>query len=135
MIATTTMLVEGRYWYDFLVIAWIVAFFLIECVLLFRNTLIGWAMTAKCLTLAGVFFWTLIHPPPLAPESVTQEKVVIYLLLTFVLGFVIAVLIWMRLHNETVVVSSTESAYPIGRWRNDAYAHPSTNHDHDNAGD
>lgn len=107
------MVIEGRYWYDFVVVAWVIAFFLIECALLFRNTLIGWAMTLKCLTLAGVFFWTIINPPPLPPESVTQEKVVIYLVLVGVLGFTIAVLISMRLRHETVIAVDKDADYPL----------------------
>jgi hypothetical protein len=100
----STLVVYGRYWYDFLTIAWVVGFFLIECLLLFRSSVIGWAMTAKCLMLAGIFSWTLINPPPLRPESVALDAVVIRSLLIGVLGYVIAVLLWMRWQRETVVV-------------------------------
>jgi hypothetical protein len=99
-----TLIVYGRYWYDFLAIAWIVGFFLIEMLLLFRSSLIGWAMTMKCLVLAGVFGWAMMNPPPLVTESVTQEKVVTYTLLITVLGYVIFVLLWMRYRRLTVVV-------------------------------
>lgn len=94
----------GRWWYDFTTIAWIVGFFLIEMLLLFRNSLIGWAMTAKCLTLAAVFGWALLHPGPLLPEEVTIDTIVVRSALIGVLGFVIAVLIGMRILRLTVVV-------------------------------
>lgn len=106
-----TLVVYGRYWYDFFTLAWVIAFFLIEMVLLFRSTLIGWAMTAKCLALAGVFFFALTHPAAaLPPEDVTLESVAVRVMLIVVLGFVIAVLIWMRLRRETVVVGKNGSA-------------------------
>ena len=94
----------GRYWYDFLTIVWVVGFFLLEMMLLFRNTLIGWAMTFKCLALAGVFFYACAHPPPLQPEDISIETASIRAVLIGVLGFVIAILITMRLRRLTVVV-------------------------------
>lgn len=100
-----TLIIDGRWWYDWLTIAWVVGFFLIEMVLLFRNSLLGWAMTAKCLTLAGVFFWSLQHPPPvLLPEEVTLETVTVRGTLIVVLGVVIVILLYMRLKRLTVVV-------------------------------
>lgn len=99
-----TLVTYGRWWYDFLTIAWIVGFFLTEMLLLFRNTLIGWAMTFKCLTLAGVFGYALFNPPPLMPESVTIEAVIIRCVLIGVLGVVITILVVMRLRRLTVVV-------------------------------
>jgi hypothetical protein len=104
VIEPATLVVYGRWWYDTLTIGWIVGFFLIEMLLLFRNSLIGWAMTIKCLTLAGVFGYALVNPGPLLPEHVTIEKVVTYAILIGVLGFVILVLIAMRLRRLTVVV-------------------------------
>lgn len=99
-----TLVVFGRYWYDFLVVSWVVGFFLIECLLLFRSTIIGWAMTAKCLVLAGVFAWALFNPPPLMHESITIEKAGIYSVLIVVLGAVIGILIWMRIMRMVVIV-------------------------------
>lgn len=101
---TATLVVYGRWWYDFLAIAWIVGFFLLEMLLLFRNSLIGWAMTVKCLTLAGVFCWALFHPTPLVTEDVTIEKVVTYAALIAVLGVVIGILLVMRVMRLTVLV-------------------------------
>ena len=100
----STLVIYDRYWYDFLIVVWVVGFFLIEMVLLFRHSLIGWAMTLKCLTLAGVFLWVLVNPPPLGPESLNVQRLTVYLALIFVLGLVIVVLVWMRLNKATVVV-------------------------------
>lgn len=99
-----TMVIMNRYWYDFLTVAWVVAFFLIEMLLLFRNSLLGWAMTSKCLVLAVVFTWAIDNPPPLLPEHITIEAVAIRLLLIVDLGVVIAILIWMRMRRLTVVM-------------------------------
>lgn len=104
MIEPATLVVYGRWWYDFLAVAWIVGFFLVEMLLLFRNSLLGWAMTIKCLTLAGVFFYALSHPAPLLPEEITIEKVLTYSILIGVLGGVILILVTMRLRRLTVVV-------------------------------
>ena len=120
---SATLVVYGRYWYDFLTIAWLVAFFLIEMLLLFRNTLIGWAMTAKCLVLSGVFYWACVNPPPLQPENITIVTAAIRAVLISVLGVVIAILIVMRIRNLTVVVGSAGQNLPIERTlRVDPYA-------------
>lgn len=102
-----TLIIHGRYWYDFMAVASIVTF-LLEMVLLYRNSLIGWAMTAKCLVLAGVFGWALLNPPPITHESVTIEKVVTYTVLIITLGVVIAILAAMRILRMTVIVGPTQ---------------------------
>lgn len=108
-----TLVVYGRYWYDFLTFAWVIAFFLTEMVLLFRNSLLGWAMTAKCLVLAAVFAYAILQPPArLAPEDVTLGAVAIRVALIVVLGAVIAILIAMRLRRETVVVGHVGTNEP-----------------------
>lgn len=100
-----TLVIYGRYWYDFFTLAWVVAFFLIEMLLLFRSTAIGWAMTAKCIALALVFSYAIINPPyPLVAEDVTVGSALVRAVLIIVLGYVIVVLIWMRVRQETVVV-------------------------------
>lgn len=108
-----TLVVYGRYWYDTLTFAVVVAFFLIEMVLLFRNTLLGWSMTAKCLTLAGVFAYALTTPPEvLPPENVTLPAVIIRTTLIGVLTSVIFILVAMRLRKETVVVGRVGTNEP-----------------------
>lgn len=115
----------GRYWYDAFTIACIVGFFLVEMVLLFRNSLIGWAMTAKCLVLAGVFLWAFMNPPPrLPPEDVTIQRVAIYTILIATLGVVILILAVMRLLRMTVVVGrqgavASEPENPHRKWVED----------------
>lgn len=100
-----SLIVYGRYWYDFFTLAWVVGFFLIEMLLLFRNSVLGWAMTAKCIVLAVVFSYAIVHPAyPLPPEEVTFGAVAVRLLLVAVLGFVIAVLLWMRWRRQTIIV-------------------------------
>ncbi len=100
-----TLVVYGRYWYDFLTLAWVIGFFLIEMVLLFRNSLLGWAMTAKCLAVAAVFAYALTMPPVvLPPENVSIGAFLVRSVLIAVLGAVIVILLWMRWRRETVVV-------------------------------
>jgi hypothetical protein len=104
-----TLIIYGRYWYDFLTIAWVMSFFLIEMVLLFRNSLLGWSMTVKCLVLAGVFLFSLVNPPDhLPPEDITIAAVLIRLLLIVVLGWVIVILAVMRLRRITIWFVSRE---------------------------
>lgn len=107
-----TLVVYGRYWYDFLTVSSVIAFFLIEMVLLFRNSLLGWGMTAKCLVLAGERTYVITHPPPLLSEDVTFESVTIRVGLIAVLGVVIVILIAMRLRRETVVVGHVGTDEP-----------------------
>lgn len=100
-----TLVIDGRYWYDFVTICVVIAFFAIECLLLFRNSIIGWLMTVKCLTLAGANFWALQHPPVvLPPENVTIDALLVRCWLIVVLAGVIAYLAYMRIKNLTVYV-------------------------------
>lgn len=100
-----TLVIYGRYWYDFFTLAWVVVFFLVEMVLLFRSTLIGWAMTAKCLVLSLVFTYALLNPPVhLPPEDVSVGAALVRMALNGVLTAVIVILLWMRIHRLTVVV-------------------------------
>lgn len=108
-----TLVIYGRYWYDFLTLTWVVAFFLIEMVLLFRNSFLGWAMTAKCLALAAVFTYAISMPPlVLPPENVTILGALVRSVLITILGLVIIILIIMRLHRETVVVGHVGTNEP-----------------------
>lgn len=100
-----TLVFYGRYWYDFITLAWVVGFFLIEMMLLFRNSVIGWAMTIKCLVLSIVFTYALLNPSSrLPPEDVSVGAALVRLVLVGVLTAVIGILLWMRLHRFTVVV-------------------------------
>jgi hypothetical protein len=100
-----TLVVYGRYWYDFLTLAWVIGFFVIEMFLLFRNSLLGWAMTFKCLAVAMVFMYALTQPPVvLPPEDVSIGAFLVRLVLIVVLGSVIAILGYMRWKRITVVV-------------------------------
>lgn len=124
-----TLVVDGRYWYDTLTIAWVVAFFLIECLLLFRSSIIGWAMTVKCLVLAGVFFNVLINPPPvLPPEDVSIPNTIIRVSLIVTLGAVIGILIWMRVTHQTVVLNGNFQKESLDASR--AYTDTGRRHDH-----
>lgn len=100
-----TMVIAGRYWYDFVTFAILVAFFFVVMALLFRRSLVGWSMTAAFLTLGLTFGFAMTQPPvKLPPEDVTIAAVVIRIALIAVLGWNIAVLIRMRVHRQTVIV-------------------------------
>lgn len=100
-----TIVIYGRYWYDFVTLASVIAFFLIELLLLFRNSIIGWAMTAKCLAVAFVFLYALLNPPVTLPEEeVSVGAALVRIVLIGVLVTVIGVLLWMRWLGATVVV-------------------------------
>lgn len=107
-----TLVVYGRWWYDFLTFAVVVAFFLIEMLLLFRNTLLGWAMTAKCLALAMVFSYAILNPPvKLPPEDVSIGSAAIRAVLITVLVAVITILSVMRVRQQTVIVGTIGRGY------------------------
>lgn len=100
-----TLIVHGRYWYDALTLLWVTGFFMVEMLLLFRNTLLGWAMTFKCLMLAFVFLWSFFNPPEeLPPENVSVPAALIRIGLIIILGSVIVILTAMRMRRETVIV-------------------------------
>lgn len=106
-----TLVVYGRYWYDFLTFAVVVAFFLIEMLLLFRNTLLGWAMTAKCLILALLFSYAILNPPmQLPPEDVSIVSASLRAALITILTGVIVILAVMRTRRQTVVVGTVGEA-------------------------
>jgi hypothetical protein len=107
-----TVVVYGRYWYDATTILGVVAFFLVEMVLLFRNSLLGWAMTLKCLMLSVVFSYAFLNPPTiLQPEDISLGAALIRVSLLGVLGLVIIILVVMRWRRETVIVGR-EGALP-----------------------
>lgn len=99
-----TLVVYGRYWYDFVTLAVVAAFFLIEMILLFRNSRIGWSMTRKCLVLVFLFCYAILNPAPLQPEDVTIGAVLVRTVLIAVLVHTIYVLVDMRVKRQTVVV-------------------------------
>jgi len=118
MILASTMVWHGRYWYDTLTLGFVAAFFLVEMVLLFRNSLLGWAMTAKCIMLAAVFLYALLIPPVYLPEEdVSVGAALLRTGLMFVLGSVIAILLWMRRRRRTVIVGLiSPEGDAQGRW-------------------
>jgi hypothetical protein len=111
-----TLVVFGRYWYDALTFGVLVAFFVSITLLLFRNTVLGWAMTWAFSALAIVFAWSAVNPPqPLLPEEVTIEAVVLRTVLIVSLIPAIVILYVMRARKETVVVGRVGDHEPCKR--------------------
>lgn len=94
----------GRVWYETALLAFLVAFFAIEMVLLWRKTRLGWAMTAKCAALILVFGFALANPPPYAPVTLTTVGVALRVLLVLALSWVIYELAAIRLSRREIVI-------------------------------
>lgn len=104
-----TMVIHGRWWYDFVTFAILVAFFFVLMALLFRNSIIGWSLTLAFFALGFTFGFALSQEPArLQPEDVTQVTVAFRVFLDLCLGQAIAILLWMRARRMTVFVGKVD---------------------------
>ena len=106
MMTLATAVWWGRWWYDTLLVAFIIVFFVLEAFLLFRRSRLGWAMTGKCVALVAIFSYSLLNPTvPLRAEDVSSGAVVVRVLLGVSLAWVIYELWALRRGGGTVTVA------------------------------
>jgi hypothetical protein len=97
--------INGRPWFDVGLLIYIVAFFLLEASLLAREGRLGWAMTAKCLVLAGTFGFSILAVPA-SPVVLTWPGILVRMSLALVLTWVIDELTVLRWPAARIIVKA-----------------------------